>query len=134
MRKFAFQDKYTSKQCQSFLYQLSFSALFYRDSIIKSFAYKREFNFVPLGKRNGSDRILSNEKVNRSGLKMPPCHTVMSAEPSLNYARLAHKLSRFRALSSYIFLKKKIILWVGSFLIWFVVAHHVVKFIIGSYH
>ena len=33
------------------------------DKIIKSFAYKRELSFMPFGKTNGSDRLLSHEKV-----------------------------------------------------------------------
>ena len=32
-----------------------------RDSIIKSSAYKRELNFVPLGKTKGPDKIFSKE-------------------------------------------------------------------------
>ena len=32
-----------------------------RDKIIKSSAYRREFNFVPFGGTKGSDRIFSNE-------------------------------------------------------------------------
>ena len=32
-----------------------------RDSIIKSSAYKRELNLVPLGKTKGSDKMFSKE-------------------------------------------------------------------------
>ena len=31
------------------------------DNITKSSAYKSEFNFVPFGKTNGSDKVFSNE-------------------------------------------------------------------------
>ena len=61
------------------------SPVFDRGSIIKSSAYKREFNLVPLGKTNGSDRILSKEKgkslmyrLNRSGLRMQPWRTPLA--------------------------------------------------------
>ena len=61
------------------------SPVFDRDSIIKSSAYKREFNLAPLGKTNGSDRILSKEKgkslmyrLNRSGLRMQPWRTPLA--------------------------------------------------------
>ena len=61
------------------------SLVFDRDSIIKSSAYKREFNLVLLGKTNGSDRILSKEKgkslmyrLNRSGLRMQPWRTLLA--------------------------------------------------------
>ena len=37
------------------------SPAFDRDSIIKSSAYKRELNLVPLGKTKGSDKIFSKE-------------------------------------------------------------------------
>ena len=33
-----------------------------RDKMIKSSAYKREFNFVPFGRTKGSDKIFSNEE------------------------------------------------------------------------
>ena len=37
------------------------SPAFDRDSIIKSSAYKRELNLVPLGKTKGSGKIFSKE-------------------------------------------------------------------------